>query len=669
MNIPRMFRHIAGSCILASVFSVPALAQSFAECNGTVYSTEEDFVSEAGEKYDGNPIVSDGDLISVNRTTGDTVVCARNAELIPRNFLEIPRALGLDAVDVILPEEGYIAFSTELSETFDLFSHGDIIFPVGIVIPHEVLITRFQLRGEHGLDGVHFVGEEGRIIEAIKLAGEFGVDELANNPNDYLNRLQALEVDIWFSIEGTTESPNAPSILDGDILSAVSGIKVLAQNQVLPTPIPAGIPDRGVDFGIDAVTGLRSVDRSEIRFSTEILYRAERDPFTDGDVLHVGGSVEVKHESLIAGLNPRADFLGLDALAFQPGEIPRAHIDSLCGRDFSAADFNTDGLWRDNFAASPPGDDPRRPCGRFIPIDGTLPPNLATDTGDMTRFRVTFQSLSNPLSGNIDTTWQLRVPVLSITGWTCQWSSTLTLATSSGWMDARNFYDALIGNPSGITGNGGSFGCANPHLHLAVWNTKALDDARENDLMRVRLEWETSGSTTTFASQNHFIQLDNVAPAGDLSPTPAPMTVEVRLMDGTTVVQNCGEAPTSESQFQIWAEFKDLHYGQYTLQVQGGDPWGVHSFASDTGNAAHEYFEPLDDPFGVIDDQGTTGSGLVHIRNIDMTELGARFTRCCYSLNLFVHDSAILHTAFNGRQPGGQTSHRTLAGASFEAGP
>lgn len=316
----------------------------------------------------------------------------------------------------------------------------------------------------------------------------------------------------------------------------------------------------------------------------------------------------------------------------------------------------------------PPGSDPRRPCGLHVPIDGTLPINLATPTGDITRFRITYESLNAmapPLSGNVETTWRLRAPRFVFGTWQCHWApaATLTLATSGGWMDARDFYDALTGNPNGITGNGAGFGCANPHLHLGVWNTKSLPGDRDDDLMRLRLEWETTGSATAFVGAGYNVQLDNTAPSN--------MGLEVRLSDGTTVVPSCGEAPTAESQFQVWASFDDQHYGYFTLRVEGGDPWVSHAFNSPSGDGAHWYYEASDDPVIALkntDDTGTLGLGLVHLRNIDMTELGGSFTRCCYSLRLLVDDSAIRH-GFGGFGPSGTSPNRAIIGTSFEAGP
>lgn len=82
-----------------------------------------------------------------------------------------------------------------------------------------------------------------------------GREALQEDPQTYLNRLRELEVDIWFSLEGTPEWERPGGILDGDLLSAVSGSIVVPNTALLDPPVPAGLPDRGVDLGLDAVTG------------------------------------------------------------------------------------------------------------------------------------------------------------------------------------------------------------------------------------------------------------------------------------------------------------------------------------------------------------------------------------------------------------------------------
>lgn len=641
---------------VTTALAAPAAAQNrdFSDCVGLLFSTEEDFLTTGPEPADGNPVISDGDLLSWDPGAGTATVCARNEELLrPGVLVEVSQPLGLDAVDGIDPRAGMIAFSTELDEQFGLFGHGDVLFPDGTIIPNAVLVARFQLPDNMGLDAVQFIGETEAIVRAVKMAKEIGADQMREDPEAYLERLRELGVDIWFSLEGTPEPLRRAGILDGDLLSAASGSIVVPNAGLLNPPVPAGLIDRGVDFGLDAVTAERKPDRKSIRFSTEILYRGERTPFNDGDVLEFGGAVAVPNEKLIAGFDPRADFLGLDALSFVDLVIEGGdpHIDTLCGRDFAAADFGADGLWRANTALSPPGEPPRRPCGRFIPIDGTLPMDQSTSAGGMTRFRVVWESMTAPGNGDeIESNWRLKAPA-PFWPYSCVWqpvSANLSTDGTDGWMNAKDFIDAYTGNINGITGDG-SKGCANPHLQLAMWNTLALPADRQNDLVRVRLEWEVTGGTIVAEPLSYPVQLDNILPE---MPT-YPGGLEVRLNDGTGVkVPACGEAPTGQSEFQVWAEFADPHYWFFTLTVEGGDPPTTHPFLSPSGDSWHEYFEPLDDvalSLKNTDGTGTTpDSTLAHLRNIDMTELGSSFKRCCYLLRLRVYDAAIRHT-FNGK--------------------
>jgi hypothetical protein len=102
---------------------------------------------------------------------------------------------------------------------------------------------------------------------------------------------------------------------------------VVAPNSVLlPTVVPAGIPDRGVHFGLDAVTAGRDGKRELIRFSTEILYEGEP-AFTDGDVIFLGDGVTCTNWDLIRCFEPKTRDLGLDALSISPSEEARTPVD------------------------------------------------------------------------------------------------------------------------------------------------------------------------------------------------------------------------------------------------------------------------------------------------------------------------------------------------------
>jgi hypothetical protein len=272
------------------------------------FSTEEDFVTLGPVPPDGNPIISDGDLLGPG-----CVVFARNRELLAAFKSETD--LGLDAVDVIDAEGRLVAFSTELDDPMGRFVAGDLLATNGLIIPNGALLAEFDMpRIDLGLDALHFVGGPADIANFLDRSSKVGRDEWLKNPGLLPEMLREYGIDIWFSTEGTPTGTGKPAFLDGDLLSARDGI-VVASNSVLLAPsVPAGIPDRGVDFGLDAVTAGREVKRELIRFSTEILYEGEP-AFTDGDVIHLGDGVTCTNWDLIRCFEPKTRDLGLDALS------------------------------------------------------------------------------------------------------------------------------------------------------------------------------------------------------------------------------------------------------------------------------------------------------------------------------------------------------------------
>lgn len=321
-------------CLLFLSSPLPAHAQALdnlAACKEFGFSTEEEFVAGAPTK-DGNPIISDGDLLS---PAGQ--VCARNWELLAP--WEVRVDLGLDAVDVIDSETGLVAFSTEIDDPAGRFTAGDLLATNGAIIPNAALLTRFQVRHNLGLDGLHLTGRPEDIVTFLQVAA-------LTDPAEWLNGkslpewLARYKVDIWFSTEGQERRAAAVPIYDGDILSVRHGVIVLAQDQLLPASVPAGIPKRGVDFGVDGIAGSRRPDRSVVRFSTEILYRREPS-FTDGDLLRVAAGVEKPHADLIAAFQPKTRFLGIDALHIAIPDDPAGGGD-LLGDEPQTAD---DGLY------------------------------------------------------------------------------------------------------------------------------------------------------------------------------------------------------------------------------------------------------------------------------------------------------------------------------------
>jgi len=287
----------------------PAAGQEAAlpeACQELAFSTEEDFVMREGKPLDGDPYISDGDLL----TSGATV-CARNTQLLQQ--FDVSADLGLDAADVISATGNIVAFSTELdSPNGDQFTAGDLLITNGSVIPNSALTTRFGPIHDLGLDAIHFVGPRDRILAFL--------DEWSREPGILADMLEQHDIDIWFSVEGTWTPATAAGFYDGDLLSAREGKVVAHGEELLPPAVPAGLPSRGVDFGLDAATGTRKDDVEQIAFSTEILHN-DGFSFTDGDVLAYGKEAVLHtNEELVKSFTPAAAFLGLDALHLTPVE-------------------------------------------------------------------------------------------------------------------------------------------------------------------------------------------------------------------------------------------------------------------------------------------------------------------------------------------------------------
>lgn len=294
-------------------------------CKDLAYSFSEDFVTQGPEPPDGNPVISDGDLIGAN-----CAICARNADLLADFDINPAHDLGLDAVDVIDGEGFVVAFSTELdSSNQGMFTSGDLLVTKGtllagfIIIPNQALTYAFNqgaIRVDLGLDAVHFIGESETILQFLDNASQYSRDDwLTPDPELLVNLLKEAGIDIWFSTEGTAGPVTAPLFLDGDALSARDGLIVSPNKDLLPSTVPAGIPVRGVDFGLDALTNNRLEDLNSIHFSTEILFEGETG-FNDGDVLKFNNGIVITAQDLARCFQPNAEMLGLDALYL--GSLP-----------------------------------------------------------------------------------------------------------------------------------------------------------------------------------------------------------------------------------------------------------------------------------------------------------------------------------------------------------
>lgn len=284
-----------------------------ADCKDFAFSTEEDFITRGPEPPDGNPIISDGDLLGKNHA-----VCMRNRDLLQVHDIDPNIDLGLDAADVLAIDRKLVAYSTSLDAPGKRFTAGDLLTTWGAVIPNQALLIQFQIQGDRGLDAIHFVGDLKRIIEFNDFAANVPRDMWLEDTGLLVRVLRENGIDIWFSIEGTERRAAVVPVFDGDLLSVAQGVIVARNEQLLPPPVPAGILTGGVDFGLDAFTASRNFHPDEMKpeqghFSTEILYRGEP-MFTDGDILHVGDGIAYHDSDLIAPFEPMADFLGTDAV-------------------------------------------------------------------------------------------------------------------------------------------------------------------------------------------------------------------------------------------------------------------------------------------------------------------------------------------------------------------
>lgn len=333
-------RHYWAMVLLVSIGSATA-QENLDGCQDLAFSTEEDFITQGPLPPDGKPILSDGDLLGVQReVSGDIcVVCARNGDLL--TGFDVSVDLGLDAVDVIDVAARLVAFSTELdSPNAGQFTSGDLLVTNNTIIPNVALTNQFMVGYGVGLDAVHLVGEFENIIAFLVFASSVSPGEWLDPATRLSSELQRFEVDIWFSTEAALGPTTMPGFLDGDLLSARDGVIVAANADLLPSAVPAGIPVRGIDFGLDAVCGSQLGEVPPIMFSPEILFRSTP-LFGDGDALVASDfDVFADNARLFSCFEPLSEKLGLDALS-------RGHLPTLLTDGFESQDT---GAWSETGA-------------------------------------------------------------------------------------------------------------------------------------------------------------------------------------------------------------------------------------------------------------------------------------------------------------------------------
>ena len=273
-------------------------------CEDVAFTVEEDFIPRnMGVIPDGVEYVSDGDLLGMRQ------ICARNQALLEPFGLGELGDLGLDAVDILDYERGIVAFSTELDAPEQILTGGDLLITTGAIIPNQIFVAFMDVPYNIGLDAVHFIGEPDRLIEFAMEAAQFPRQDWSIDLMREL--LEHFDLDILYSIEGTAgRFPDL--VLDGDVLSLRNMAVIFTHDTLFSPSIPAGIPNRGVDFGVDALSGPRRPSTRSLLYSTEIGYQA-RPPMSDGDVLSLGQGVVITNSHLLANYEPQTD-MGLDGL-------------------------------------------------------------------------------------------------------------------------------------------------------------------------------------------------------------------------------------------------------------------------------------------------------------------------------------------------------------------
>ena len=577
-------------------------------CGRGCFSTEEDFMMTKGEPYDGNPYISDGDLLSI-----DGKVCARNADLLLALYPQsAPSAdLGLDAVDILDVAARLVAFSTELDDPMGQFSAGDLLLTNGGIIPNQAIVYPFGIQHDIGLDAVQFVGEESKIVSFAGLVVNIGA---GNWEGARLKQeLVRYEIDLWFSIEGTHQIPGAAMILDGDLLSAATGTVITKQANMLPSDVPAGLPQRGVDFGLDALASVQLGTRVPfVYFSTEILYRGDKTPFTDGDMLLRGNGVVVPNKDLVAPFYPAANFLGLDALDIgaQVGQkIPRiTQIGQISVSDIDGGEVAVGGTGTGLAMSS----SYMRPYGRWIPIYGEIPSSVD-------EFRVVYRKAGT--TRPTDPATAPGIAVVSATGWkAADWNP--VFSDCSAWTpyssDADGWYDT--GEYRRLELGEGMIADCNGQLALTVWNS--FDDATVDTEGHyvIWLQWRIGAGAIQEESYDHHIQFDNKAPEN----------LDLAIPGGACTDYGPGDMPV-----MVEGHVDDPHFWRYRLRIFGGNPPVGYNYAivnhDDAGTEAANV-----GPTG-------TGAGLVDLHEVKVSSLPASSViTCCYGIRLWVEDRTII---------------------------
>lgn len=539
-----------------------ALAQNLnlAKCKGLWFSTSEDFLSQ-GPRLPGGPVVSDGDLLAYE-IGGGTTLCARNEELL--RVFDISRYdHGLDALDKIEinAEVVFAAFSTEIDSVNGAgqFTAGDLLFTNGAVVPNNALLVRFDLPRSLnlGLDAVHIEGAPEEKRDLLAKLDSTDVDQLRDNPQILIEILEGTNTDILFSTEGTPPDVQKPLFLDGDLLSAKNGVIVRSNNDLLPL-LPSGLPDKGVDYGLDAYTpSLDPIEQVPIELLS-IEVQARENTVSDGDLLTTGPNIYLRNKDLIGPLEPRDTDMGLDALAdgtrkvagcrFFITRISEIELSRIRQSDPAIDPFA--GMFDVGVVDGAGNADGERPFGGALRVEGSLPtsecPEFTTHefrVEVLAEGAVTPEPVRHPLSqGWLRDTAPCGSP-------SDPYFSTDYSPTDTGWFRLTEYW--LPANQ----------GCSNDPS-LAIWDSGALDSTTAQIRLVLR---EIGMPGTEMPSAWVRVRLDNKRPDD-------PVIALHDLGDGVPFGNQCEIAGGGDDTvIDVHGEVFDGHFDRLTVTWTGGE--------------------------------------------------------------------------------------------------
>jgi hypothetical protein len=393
--------------------------------------------------------------------------------------------------------------------------------------------------------------------------------------------------------------------LDGDLVSALNGTIVIGNDALLPSSVLAGIPSRGVDFGLDAVTTDRLGTKERIHFSTEILNEG-RISFTDGDVLQQGNGVAMTNDELLSCFEPaKGADLGLDALSvgIPEDEACESKLTHVAG--VSLADIDpVSGMALPGTVGSPAIGAPV-PFGGWLDIEGSI-------CEDVEEFRVLYRQAGStgawtpiPVLSTPTLTWTIKtdafIPPFDDCLGTVTWAS-----DGDGWFDGADYRHYTLATLEGC----------NPGLALTVWESGAVPTALGGPEGLHDLVLETKVASVVYSDTVRRVQLDNTWPTAELEKTPG----------------ECLAYDSSDMPLTVTGRISDTHFYNARLRLTG-DGYGWKTYPTVA------YYDDLGD--NLIETGTVSWDAFVDLGAVTVFDLAANPVECGYTVILTAWDRTL----------------------------